>query len=581
MDTATQALQSAIATLDELITEEDNARPTRTNKLALLAPPDPEASQAIMSAVPTSQKKPGRKRGSSRRSLLLQDRRVRLVKALSAMQGTATAASAHADLPPFAPASPTGSITPEGNEQAAPEVILDSALAVLADVSLSEEALQQEGREWTEAAQRYYSTGLYALKEEDPSQDPVTLVCSKALAFGLWVFLPLLPHNYPTYAASLFDNATSAEEAFALQRHADLLGHLVLQHRYRSLEVVQSFLLQGQWLPPGEYWSEDRAWALVGHAARIATEIRLDLPYAESDLERYRPFTLSLSQAESILQADRRRTWLALSRTDLNMAIQTGRVASISGIQLASAGPVRSLPQIPCDDPFYNCSAAEALNRHTAKTLVLFARMSEVTASRSDYRDIFNGRWTMSFAEWFRDWPKLNTATLISHYHIKISLFSLSLRFPGPPQPVLQECQSAALSIVQLASSWSAVDICSATNFSVTSMAYGAALLLKVVAGFASFYRRISLTFHFNTHNSLAWVQAARLHLLIERSNDGPARVPSGQASEQPELQLTDDPLDALNMYLREAEKPAGELWSGESDFWTDTTWLDTLVAGE
>lgn len=55
--------------------------------------------------------------------------------------------------------------------------------------------------------------------------------------------------------------------------------------------------------------------------------------------------------------------------------------------------------------------------------------------------------------------------------HIKLMLLSLSLRFPGPTQPILEERQSEALRIVQTVAGWEDNSINYASNFAVVVIA--------------------------------------------------------------------------------------------------------------
>jgi len=147
--------------------------------------------------------------------------------------------------------------------------------------------------------------------------------------------------------AATFDTH-SAHLAPPITAHAHHLASRTFAEGYKSLEVVQGYLVLLHWaarFPP--YWSEDKSWAYQGQAMRLACEIRLDLPPNKDTLSSYR-FTRQLTEDETErLLACRGRTYLLVSlseiawvvwsgmyNADIRMASQTGRADTTSGHRL-------------------------------------------------------------------------------------------------------------------------------------------------------------------------------------------------------------------------------------------------------
>jgi hypothetical protein len=71
----------------------------------------------------------------------------------------------------------------------------------------------------------------------------------------------------------------------------------------------------------------------------------------------------------------------------------------------------------------------------------------------------------------------------IAYHHAATILLSLSLRFRGPAQPILDRCRAEALATVHIAAGWRDQSLVFASNTVVTSIAYAATLLLRVGRG--------------------------------------------------------------------------------------------------
>ncbi|KAH8918123.1 hypothetical protein BT69DRAFT_1285999 [Atractiella rhizophila] len=100
----------------------------------------------------------------------------------------------------------------------------------------------------------------------------------------------------------------------------------VLNKGYKSVEIVQGFLLLSLWNQPAERFEEDRTWAFLGIAIRMCTDLNLHrkstarLP-EDSDEQTQLQFEREL--------LNRERTWLAVWIQDRSLSSQMGKPYSI------------------------------------------------------------------------------------------------------------------------------------------------------------------------------------------------------------------------------------------------------------
>ncbi|EGG00764.1 uncharacterized protein MELLADRAFT_117977 [Melampsora larici-populina 98AG31] len=110
----------------------------------------------------------------------------------------------------------------------------------------------------------------------------------------------------------------------------------VMVKGYKSVEVVQAFLLLTLWNQPAERFEEDRTWAFSGIAIRMAVDLNLhrkstaQLPFADSQLQKPIPDDSSIQQEhyeKEIL--NRERTWLYCFILDRSLSAQMGKPYTI------------------------------------------------------------------------------------------------------------------------------------------------------------------------------------------------------------------------------------------------------------
>lgn len=110
----------------------------------------------------------------------------------------------------------------------------------------------------------------------------------------------------------------------------------VMVKGYKSVEVVQAFLLLTLWNQPAERFEEDRTWAFSGIAIRMAVDLNLhrkstaQLPFADSQTQKPIPDESSIQQEhyeKEIL--NRERTWLYCFILDRSLSAQMGKPYTI------------------------------------------------------------------------------------------------------------------------------------------------------------------------------------------------------------------------------------------------------------
>ncbi|KAI8443535.1 fungal-specific transcription factor domain-containing protein [Phakopsora pachyrhizi] len=119
----------------------------------------------------------------------------------------------------------------------------------------------------------------------------------------------------------------------------------VMVKGYKSVEVVQAFVLLSHWNQPAERFEEDRTWAFSGIAIRMAIDLNLhrkttlQLPLAKRctnliahSVESYQSDEASSSQQADMYEREilnRERTWLYCFILDRSLSAQMGKPYSI------------------------------------------------------------------------------------------------------------------------------------------------------------------------------------------------------------------------------------------------------------
>ena len=125
--------------------------------------------------------------------------------------------------------------------------------------------------------------------------------------------------------------------------YARNLASEMISKGYKSIDIVQAYLLLCFYNTPSERFEDDRTWTYSGLAIRMAVELALwRNPKPPADLvgEALNSFTMEV--------ANRERTWVYISVTDRSMATQTGRPPTLrlgdferNILQWATREPIR------------------------------------------------------------------------------------------------------------------------------------------------------------------------------------------------------------------------------------------------
>ncbi|KAK4053172.1 hypothetical protein OIV83_001907 [Microbotryomycetes sp. JL201] len=461
---------------------------------------------------------------------------------------------------------------------------IDNPLEVLAHVSLTDDkdeddhvlddtfaSAVKEEQDRINAARKYYGgpNGLYScIDDTDIDLDPVTLdILSErdlrrlvALYFDkLQRFFFHLDRQLHTpdflrntspflttalcYVAATYDQQSSPSLVESLRIHVDQLATRCFKKGLKSGEIVQSYLLLVHWAPPAETWVQDRAWAWLGEALRIATEIRMDKPMDEERLNAYRARTPLTTEMAHRLKDSTLSSWFLLWSANLMLAVHSGRVVGKSFI-----GALRSsLPTLPPGHRDYMYNANELLNRILANALNLSSRLLDKPLS--DSFALFDRSWRGELDAWVKNWPEINQFIQIRYWNVRIMLLSLGFKFSPPTKPVLAQVQQAALATLRIVPQWAAQEdaLKYASNSAITNIAYGATLLLKIISvsdptrdpnlkaivlDLCSKVVDVLIEIGKNRKNaaSIASLQAARMQSLLKRINPLPTPVSSRSA---------------------------------------------------
>jgi hypothetical protein len=104
-----------------------------------------------------------------------------------------------------------------------------------------------------------------------------------------------------------------------LTKLANKLAWSVPERGYKSVEIVQAYLLLALWGSPVERYEHDRTWMLLGMAIRTATD--LNLHRKNTNIKGDSPE----SRARQVEIRNRERTWLLCFVLDRSFSAQMGK----------------------------------------------------------------------------------------------------------------------------------------------------------------------------------------------------------------------------------------------------------------
>ncbi|CAE6513308.1 unnamed protein product [Rhizoctonia solani] len=104
-----------------------------------------------------------------------------------------------------------------------------------------------------------------------------------------------------------------------LMQEARSMAGKALTTWWKSIEIVQAFILLATFPPPSRRWDEDRTWLYLGYATRMAGDLQLNRPVEH-------PFPSEMAEREYL---NRIRTWLICHNLDVSAAAKLGKQTSM------------------------------------------------------------------------------------------------------------------------------------------------------------------------------------------------------------------------------------------------------------
>ncbi|KAL7006065.1 hypothetical protein EMMF5_004403 [Cystobasidiomycetes sp. EMM_F5] len=402
--------------------------------------------------------------------------------------------------------------------------VISNPLAVLANVSLTREGSPADGltgehnlpyftqETHQNNANAYFSKDLYAVKTDANERhwDPVLLgiISEHELSqlvdfyfdymrgyfFSFFRTLhtaQFLRANSPFLTTALAAAAASFDPRFThaaapLAQHAELLSLHVFAAGMKSTEIVQAYCTMLHWAPPAQSSTQEKSWTWFGEALRIATEIRLDIPLSRQELKTYQGIEHLGDTAFTLLSENKTRAMSNCVHAGLAMAIQHGLPHVMMGTSLLVQEVQRPQEQpAPLStsrhDPDYSHSANRLLSAMFVKSVSYFTHLHTLPDNlrNSGHSLQIINDWQADFARWQQNWPYINNFVKTIYHSRRLSLYALSLPF-GDTESILQQCEQAAMSIVDCVLSWDDHLLVYASNFLIIYIAYATTLVLKL-----------------------------------------------------------------------------------------------------
>ncbi|KAK4054167.1 hypothetical protein OIV83_001193 [Microbotryomycetes sp. JL201] len=464
--------------------------------------------------------KRGRKRAMTPNMVLLESIQRDIDSALRRFQRGTTSGTSPTARTSMSPQN----ITEADTEESAPEArdlesVIESPLAILAHISSLKigESTEEESGDTQSVmpgskanptpSEQYFATGLYQSRtDREPALDPVTLglLNEQDLARLVNIYFahlhPFSWHLSPDIHTAQFLRDTSpfltTVVAFIcagydplsrhlvamLQSHAMFLSDRVFSEGFKTVEIVQAYILLIHFAPIENNWGDDKRWGWLGMAIRIATEIRLDKTLTASTYQFYRSVTPLRDNMFADLAKDRAKTWMLLQVVEIALCVSTGRLGAVRGLNLVNAFRVW-VPRCEPSNPEYNLCAMEDLHKVYTKAIALSSGLREETSNDDgSLRESYNASWQNEMQQWRQTWPAANGYVKIVSQHATTILLSISLRFRGALRPILEECKRSAMETLRIMKSWPNDSIEFGSNLLVVNLAYAATLLIRIMS---------------------------------------------------------------------------------------------------
>ncbi|KAG9039454.1 hypothetical protein FRB95_010743 [Tulasnella sp. JGI-2019a] len=149
----------------------------------------------------------------------------------------------------------------------------------------------------------------------DPAWHTPSLVCSRS-PFLLTAICAV---------SSKFHNTARIEVHQRLNKIARKLAFGVLEQGFKSVEVVQAYIILALWgVGPVERYEQERTWVMLGMALRVATDLNMHRKIPEV------PDEVPDAQAQNRELRNRERTWMLCYALDRSLSSQTGKPHSVN-----------------------------------------------------------------------------------------------------------------------------------------------------------------------------------------------------------------------------------------------------------
>ncbi|KAG8863074.1 hypothetical protein FRB96_009254 [Tulasnella sp. 330] len=149
----------------------------------------------------------------------------------------------------------------------------------------------------------------------DPAWHTPSLVCSRS-PFLLTAICAV---------SSKFHHTARVEVHQRLNKIARKLAFSVLEQGFKSVEVVQAYIILALWgVGPVERYEQERTWVMLGLAIRVATDLNMHRKIPEVTDE------VPDAEAQTKELRNRERTWMLCYALDRSLSSQTGKPHSIN-----------------------------------------------------------------------------------------------------------------------------------------------------------------------------------------------------------------------------------------------------------
>ncbi|PSR75510.1 hypothetical protein BD289DRAFT_487086 [Coniella lustricola] len=363
---------------------------------------------------------------------------------------------------------------------------------------------------------------------------------------------PFLFTSIMAASALFMDNAAALSKR--LSKHCKLLARKVIEHRYRSTEIVLAFMINVPWMGPGVHSTDDETCWYISIATTIA--IDLQLPKISMPAEAFRMGTAGQLARQDCIDPEvalrsagfkdvdpaselgrrlvrrRERCWLALFVLERGMCLARGRPYTLPVTPLIRRCDRWHISDIA--DPMDGALVSMAVLRRdldglfdTIRSLCdgsrdMLSDGSVIARSIQSTVDKFFEQWYLEWGQTIGQGPqnRLPPYVEILVTHTRLSIYSSVINHPTAPLEVRHFFRTASLS--------AAVNVMRAAvqgEKQLYSMPNNTAIMVSFAACFAlRLSTQLSNVGSANTNSSSAAL-APSVRTLIEETSDVLERI--------------------------------------------------------